>query len=229
VPGDGALLGYVPPKRPSWPISTNRGLRPSPVPAPHLSLPNAIASNSLRSQRSRLRSVALHASRTEKGTATSCASSRFHSSAFCWPVCRTGCLHDRHEPIRQSPCRGLRSGCRGQDTGSWRTSPDMSVSQGLSGWHAEAEGIGPDGTVIRVARYAHRVELDLTRIEPGLTRTSQSDQAAAIRSVTTMGQAFCQFTETGTDRLGERPSSWRTNGLNSCHADRRSATIGQTI
>ena len=59
----------------------------------------------------------------------------------------------------------------GQGGGSWRLSLDVSSSRGLTGGHPEDEGISPSGEVIRIAEHAHRVELDLTRYELGISRT----------------------------------------------------------
>jgi len=69
----------------------------------------------------------------------------------------------------------------GQGGGSWRLSLDVSSSRGLTGGHPEDEGISPSGEVIRIAEHAHRVELDLTRYELGISRTFDETWDAFLR------------------------------------------------
>lgn len=57
----------------------------------------------------------------------------------------------------------------------------MATSRGLSGGHPETEGITPDGRVIEVVEHAHKVDLDLTRYELGVSRTFNNTWDAFIR------------------------------------------------
>ncbi len=69
----------------------------------------------------------------------------------------------------------------GQDGSSWRLSLDVASSRGLAGGHPEEEGVTADGRVINVSEHAHRVELDLTRYEAGLSRTFDERWDAFVR------------------------------------------------
>lgn len=57
----------------------------------------------------------------------------------------------------------------------------MSTSRGLQGGHPETEGIADDGNVIGVGEHAHRVEMDLTRVEFSLSRTFDKTWDAVLR------------------------------------------------
>ncbi len=58
---------------------------------------------------------------------------------------------------------------------------DISTSRGLTGGHPETDGISPSGEVITVRDHAHRVELDLTRYELGISRTFDETWDAFLR------------------------------------------------
>lgn len=58
---------------------------------------------------------------------------------------------------------------------------DVSTSRGLQGGHPETEGIADDGNVIEVGEHAHRVEMDLTRVEFSLSRTFDKTWDAVLR------------------------------------------------
>ena len=58
---------------------------------------------------------------------------------------------------------------------------DFSVSHGLKGGHPETEGLSESREVITTEEHAHRVELDLTRIEFSLSRTFDETWDAVLR------------------------------------------------
>jgi hypothetical protein len=57
------------------------------------------------------------------------------------------------------------------DEGAWRLSFDLSHSRGLTGGHPATTGLDQHGTLVTVEEHAHKVELDLTRFELGLSRS----------------------------------------------------------
>jgi hypothetical protein len=69
-----------------------------------------------------------------------------------------------------------------QDGASWRLTLDYSTSRALLGGHPETDGITADGKVIEVSEHRHRVELDLTRYEIGLSHTFNETWDAFLRA-----------------------------------------------
>lgn len=69
----------------------------------------------------------------------------------------------------------------GQNASSWRVSLDVSTSRGLSGGHLEMDGLTAAGQIIATVPHAHRVEIDLTRYELGITRTFDAHWDAFVR------------------------------------------------
>jgi hypothetical protein len=57
----------------------------------------------------------------------------------------------------------------------------VATSRGLSGGHAETEGISAQGKVVEVGEHAHAVEMDLTRYELGVARTFDETWDAYLR------------------------------------------------